>query len=266
MVEIALIDSIRYYLINQIYAWKSFFAYRTESLLWLFYSAFTGIFSFITMTVIYNVSSGFPGWSYYQMLILSSTVGMVIAAIGYNVNSGGLIRSMRQGMLDVRMVKPYGLVTIMISISQSGALSIISSFASNLAIFAYAVLMLHLSLAYIITFLGIVAIGTYALIMFWLMLTVLSYHLFKSGMFMYGLINTLSVVGSYPLSIYGTIIMLLFSIIVPIGIAVYYPAELLLDKINVVFSIAIILFSLVLAFVSYKLFYMLMRHYTSGGG
>jgi ABC-type uncharacterized transport system permease subunit len=194
------------------------------------------------MTVIYNVSSGFPGWSYYQMLILSSTVGMVIAAIGYNVNSGGVIRSMRQGMLDMHMVRPYGLVTI--TISQSGAPPIISSFASNLAIFAYAVLMLHLSLAYIITFLGIVAIGTYALIMFWLMLTVLSYHLFKSGMFMYGLINTLSVVGSYPLSIYGTIIMLLFSIIVPIGIAVYYPAELLLDKINVVFSIAIILFRL----------------------
>jgi len=198
------------------------------------------------------------------MLILSSTVGMVIVAIGYNVNSWGLIRSMRRGMLDMQMVRPYGLVTIMIS--QSGSPPIISSFASNLAIFVYAAFMLHLSLVYIITFLGIVAIGAYALIMFWLMLTVLSYHLFKSGMFMNGLINTLSVVGSYPLSIYGTIIMLLFSIIVPIGIAVYYPAELLLDKINVVFSIAIILFSLALAFVSYKLFYMLMRNYTSGGG
>jgi len=264
VVEITLIDSIKYYLINQAYAWKSFFAYRTQSLLWLFYSAFTGIFSFITMTVIYNVSSGFPGWNYYQMLILSSTVGMVIAAIVYNVNSWGIIRSMRRGMLDMHMVRPYGLVTIMIS--QSGAKMLISGFASNLAIFAYAALMLHLSLAYIITFLGIVAIGTYALIVFWLMLTVLSYHLFKSGTFMNGLINTVSVVGSYPLSIYGTIIMLLFSILVPIGIAVYYPAELIFGKINVVFSIAIILFSLAVAFVSYKLFYVLMRHYTSGGG
>ena len=80
------------------------------------------------------------------------------------------------------------------------------------------------------------------------------------------MINTLSVVGSYPLSVFGTIIMLLFSILVPIGIAVYYPAELIFGKINVVFSLAIILFSLAVAFVSYKLFYVLMRHYTSGGG
>jgi len=264
VVEITLIDAIKYYLINQAYAWKSFFAYRTQSLLWLLYSSFTGIFSFITMTVIYNVSSGFPGWNYYQMLILSSTVGMVIAAIVYNVYSWGTISSMRRGMLDMHMVRPYGLVTIMIS--QSGAKMIISGFASNFAIFAYAALMLHLSLTYIITFLGIVAIGTYALIVFWLMLTVLSYHLFKSGTFMDELVNTLSVVGSYPLSIYGTIIMLLFSILVPIGIAVYYPAELMFGKINVVFSLAIILFSLAVAFVSYKLFYVLMRHYTSGGG
>jgi len=265
VVEITLIDSIKYYLINQVYAWKSFFAYRTQSLLWLFYSVFTGIFSFITMTVIYNVSSGFPGWNYYQMLILSSTVVMVIDAIEYNVNSWSVISSMRRGILDMHMVRPYGLVTIMIS-TQSGAKMLISGFASGLAIFAYAALMLHLSLAYVITFLGIVAIGTYALMMFLLMLTVLSYYLFKSGMFVNRLIDTLSVVGSYPLSVFGTIIMLLFSILVPIGIAVYYPAELMFGKINVAFSIAIILFSLAVAFVSYKLFYVLMRHYTSGGG
>ena len=256
---------MKYYLINQVYEWKSFFAYRADSLLWLFYSAFAGIFSLITITVIYNVSSGFPGWNYYQMLILSSTIVMVIDAIEYNVNSWDVIRSMRRGMLDMQMVRPYGLATIMIS-TQSSAKTLISGFATGLAIFVYAALMLHLSLAYIITFLGIVAIGTYAFMMFWLMLTVLSYHLFKSGMFMDGLINTLSVVGSYPLSVFGTIIMLLFSILVPIGIAVYYPAELVFGKINMVFSIAIILFSLALAFVSYKLFYVLMRYYTSGGG
>jgi len=265
VVEITLIDSIKYYLINQVYAWKSFFAYRTQSLLWLFYSAFTGTFSLITITVIYNVSSGFPGWNYYQMLILSSTVVMVINAIEYNVDSWGMIRSMRHGMLDMRIIRPYGLATIMIS-TQLEAKTLISGFASGLAIFAYAAFMLHLSLTYIITFLGIVAIGTYAFMMFLLMLTVLSYHLFKSGMFINGLINTLSVVGSYPLSVFGTIIMLFFSILVPIGIAVYYPAELIFGKINVALSLAIILFSLAVAFVSYKLFYVLMRHYTSGGG
>jgi len=127
-------------------------------------------------------------------------------------------------------------------------------------------LKLHLSLAYIITFLGIVAIGTYALMMFLLMLTVLSYHLFKSGMFMEGLIGTLSMVGGYPLSIFGTMIMLLFSVLLPIGMAVYYPAELIFGKISIVFSIATILFSIAIAFVSYKLFYVLMRNYTSGGG
>ena len=116
------------------------------------------------------------------------------------------------------------------------------------------------------TFLGIVAIGTYALMMFLLMLTVLSYHLFKSGMFMEGLIGTLSVVGSYPLSVFGTILMLLFSVLVPIGIALYYPAELIFGKTNIAFSLAIILFSIAIVFVSYKLFYVLMCNYTSGGG
>jgi ABC-type uncharacterized transport system permease subunit len=265
VVETALIDAIKYYLINQEYAWKSFFAYRIQSLLWLFYSAFTGIFSFITMTVIYDVSSGFAGWNYYQVLILSSTVVMVINAIIYNVNGWEVISSMRHGKLDMHMVKPYGLATIMLS-TQSMAKPILAGFASGLAIFAYAAWNLHLSLAYIITFLGIVAIGTYAFLLFVLMLTVLSYNLFKSGMFMDALTNTITVVGSYPLSAFGTIVMLLFTVLVPIGIAVYYPAELIFGKIDIAFSLAIIAFSIAVAFVSYKLFYVLMRYYTSGGG
>jgi len=66
------------------------------------------------------------------MLILSSTVVMVIDAIEYNVNSWNVIGSMRSGMLDMQMVRPYGLATIMIS-TQSGAKTLISALLQALS-------------------------------------------------------------------------------------------------------------------------------------
>jgi len=260
----AVTDSIRYYLINQLYLWRSFMAYRAQALLWLVYSTFSGIFSLITMTVIYSVSSGFAGWSYYQMLILSATMVMVINATTYSINGWQIVSAMRQGRLDMHMVRPYGLATVMLS--AQGVKTDIAGFASGVAIFAYAAWELHLSIIYMLFFLGVATVGTYALLLFELMITVLSYHLFRSGTFINQLVGALTTVGSYPLSVFGPIIMLLFTVVVPIGIATYYPAEMIFGKINVTLSIAVVAFSLVVAAVSYKLFYLLMRYYTSGGG
>jgi len=261
---VSIVDSIRYYLITQEYSWKKFFAFRAQSLLWLFYNAFIGFLSVIAITVIYSVSSGFAGWNYYQMLILSSTLGMVLSSIWYNLNSWEISHSMRHGGLDSYMIRPYGLATVMLSMG--GAYTELGGFATNLAIFAYSAWILHLSILYIIIFFSVVAIGTYALLMFFLMFSVLSYHLIKSSRFINNLLATLGMVGNYPLSIFGNIIMLLFTLLIPIGIAVYYPAELLFGEINITLSLAIIAFSLTVAFISYKLFYFLMRYYTSGGG
>ena len=54
----------------QKFTWKSAIYYRLQSVLWLASSVFSAIIAIVFVSVIYGLSSGFPGWSYYQVLTL----------------------------------------------------------------------------------------------------------------------------------------------------------------------------------------------------
>jgi len=257
-------DSIRFYLASQHFAWKSLFAYRFESVIWLIYSTFSEIFALIAITVIYTVSSGIAGWSYYQMLFLSAAATMVLEAIYYNIETGNTVSRLRNGGYDTLFAKPYGLATIMLS--TSGGTSEITGFLSGLLVFAYSAIELHLSLESVLVFCVILEVGTVVLLFFVLMLTALTYLLFKSGSFMNNFLGILSTASSYPLNIYGPVFSMLFTVVVPIGVATYYPAGMIFGKISPEAVAMVIAVSALVGITSYKLFYVIMKHYSSGGG
>ena len=257
-------DSIRFYLGSEYFAWKTAIAYRVSTVLWLIYSTFSEIYTLIAITVIYTVSSGIAGWSYYQMLLLSAAATMVLEAIYYHIESRMVVNKMRNGGYDGLFSKPYGLATIMLS--TSGGTTEISGFVSGLVVFAYSAIRLHLSLESVLVYLAIFGIGTFALLLFVLMLTALTYLLFKSGSFMNNLLGLLSTASSYPLNIYGPVFALLFTVVIPVGIATYYPAGMIFGKISLEAVAMVIAASVLVGAISYKLFYAIMKHYSSGGG
>ena len=102
--------------------------------------------------------------------------------------------------------------------------------------------------------------------MFILMVTVVSYILFKSGDFIDDMKNMLGGLGQYPLSVYGILGQLIFTILIPIGIAYYYPAEVLFGFVGIEGTIAELLLSIVIILVSRKIIYEVLNGYSSGGG
>ncbi len=256
--------SIAFFLWSEYYELKYFFIYRGQSAIWLIYSLFTSFYSLITLTIIYNVSSGIAGWSYFQILALSYTASIVLSVFYTVLNPWKIAEAMRTGRMDTFLIRPYGIMTLLLS--GYGEITSLGGLAGSVAVFAFA--MLHVGVAAIpfAAYLLIMVAGTIALTIFMIMLTILFYHLFKSADFVNRLVGVLSTAGSYPLNIFGPFLLLVFTVVLPIGIASYYPSEALFGKISLVPYLEVLALIFAVTILSYKGTKALMKYYASGGG
>jgi len=257
-------DNLNFFINAQRMKWKTFLTYREQALIWVFAEAITIVNSIIAITVIYTVSSGIPGWSYFQVLALSGIGAMMLNSAGYLVNSWDIVDKLRTGSMDMWFTKPYGYLTIMFS--SFGMVIPFVSIISGLGMFVYSVAQLHVQAVQLLYFIPLFVAGTTAFIMFYLMLTLLSYYMFKSGSFVENMDDVLSSASRYPLSVYGVIGQLIFTLAMPIGIAYYYPAEALFGFIGLEGFAATLLLSVAMIFVSRKIMYAVFKRYSSGGG
>lgn len=248
-----------------VYRFRTFFSYRTQAVIWLVYSGFTSFYSLITLTVIYSVSSGVPGWSYFQILALSSTVTIAMNVIYSAIDPWNLVREMRQGGIDMQLARPYGIVTALLNMPDVWPVSV-AGVATGLGILVFALFHVSFSAVSMLEFILVFSLGLLSLVMFMLMLTVVSYHLFKSANFISRVMGVMERAGSYPLNIYGVALTMLFTIAFPIGIASYYPAETLFGMISMYSYLTVIVLEIGVTAVSYKAVHALMKNYASGGG
>jgi ABC-2 type transport system permease protein len=258
-----LIDSIRYLIVSQYYGVKSFFIYRLQALISISSAIVSIVTSVLTITVVYSVSTGIPGWDYYHLLFLSLLSGLTIAIISY-FNFYNIPKFLREGTYDAYFTKPVGMLSLMLS-----PLNVVSSPASVVslaAVLLYVGSVIGLSLKYVVLFAVAYAAGTVSFLMFLTALSVLSYRLVKSGTFINRLTNLLGRVDQYPLPIYGVAMQSVFSLLIPVGIAVYYPAQVFMGSVDAVSYVALLAAALAVAVVSRSVLYRLMKGYTSGGG
>ena len=87
----------------------------------------------------------------------------------------------------------------------------LAGFVSGLGLLVYSVIQLHVQAIKLLYFIPTFIAGTAAFIMFILMVTVVSYILFKSGDFIDDMKNMLGGLGQYPLSVYGILGQLIFT-------------------------------------------------------
>lgn len=243
---------------------KSFLAYRVQAGIWLIWSMFTTIISFLTISVIYDVSSGIAGWSYYQMLVLAATSAMMSAIVLYFISPWPVVRRMVNGSIDAYLARPYSrFVTILtVSLQSNNVSGVISGFA--LLMFALPhVQFTALSMA---AYFGLFALGTVAVISFAMAITVLSYHLLKSANFASRIIGLAGPIGNYPLTVFGGFGQLLFSLLIPFGLAYYYPARALFGVLSIGAYAEMAGVAIFVIVASYAIFDRYIKRYTSGGG
>ncbi len=264
-----MLDRIRQYIVmfitSQRYMWLSFLIYRSQAIVWAVVWMFSTLASFISISVIYEVSSGIPGWSYYQMLALAALSNMVIGIVSYLIRPWDLIMLMRNGVFDQFLTKPYN--TVALILSRSGAKASVGSIISALAMLIYALANQgNMSIQAVLVAVVLFALGAGALTMFVVFISVLSYVLFRSGNYIQWLINIAGTTSNYPLPIYSVAGIVLLTLGLPVGLATFYPAELMFLKIDYQLSIGIACISVILAFLFYKASMYLLRFYASGGG
>jgi ABC-type uncharacterized transport system permease subunit len=70
----------------------------------------------------------------------------------------------------------------------------------------------------------------------------------------------------YPLNVYGTVVEMLFTLLVPVGIAIYYPSQAFFGRLQPSYYAFLVVFSIFFIILMYKIFNYLMCFYESGGG
>jgi ABC-2 type transport system permease protein len=258
-------ESLAFFAFTMVYKFKTMFAYRFQALIWIIWSGFTSFYSLITLTIIYNVSSGIPGWSYFQILALSYVMTVALNVIWLIIEPWQIVDDMKVGALDPRLIRPYGIVTILLSMPDLWPVSI-AGVAGGLFILVYSLYHVSFSIVSLLEFIPLFVGGIAALILFITMMSLVSYYLFRSAHFVSRMMSVLSTAGSYPLSVYGTILTLLFTVALPIGVASYYPSEVLFGRISTLQYLAAWTIIILVIVGSYNAINTLMKHYTSGGG
>ncbi len=249
---------------SQIYEWKSFLAYRAQALLAVSESLVNMVLSFVFISIIYGVSQGIAGWSYYQLLSLVALMGAASSAVWYVMHPDSIMDTLRSGFFDTYLTKPYGPVFYLLA-RQANPYSFFYG-AWYLLLFAYAASHAQFSLSAAVLFVVLVVLGLAALCAVVLFLEVASYRLFTRARWLSRLLDFASNAGQYPLGIFGGIGVFALTILVPVGLAAFYPASVLFHGSSATGVLQLAALDIVIAAAFYAASRRLLKGYTSSMG
>lgn len=259
-----ILRNIKLFYLAQLYAWKNQFAYRLQALIYWIYFALNTLVTYIFITVIYGVSMGIPGWSYAQMLLLSASAIILVGLVNVIVDIPGMSQTLMSGGFDVMLARPVS--SLMTAFSNFNSAGYASSVAGGIILFSYAASLLNLGIFQLAIFVPLFLIGVIIVALFITMLLLCSYRLFRGGTAINWLFNTLGSVSKYPLSIYGVFGSLIFTFIIPLGLATYYPVEAITGKLSAIQIVLLGLVGIVLVLILLEIVRRLFRGYASGMG
>lgn len=240
--------------------------YRADFIIGTFISLGMSSIAPITQYLIFSQTRGYPGWTIHQIILFQ---GVLLMTIGLRDTAFGEMKQnvltlVRRGDFDRLLLKPYPPISILLTSGFN--LKSIGTIIAGIIVttVAYANLnmtfnILHLPLLIICLISGML-LGMSLDIVFCSMVI----KFVNLGQII-RLFDTIVNFASYPVEIYTKIPRVILSIIVPFAIFIYYPTQVLLNRID---------FKLFLAFLASIVIYILcnylwnntLKNYTSAGG
>ena len=215
--------------------------------------------------LIYNTSSGFPGWNLYEVLLIQS-VFMLSRGIAYTLFFGivyNTLSHVREGTFDLLLIKPRSVLFL-------AAVTAIDS--ENAGMFLGGILLFTFSLLHLPAP-GILEILQFCVLLVLSLSVLLSFALIMSGTVfkwvgnsrVYEIYESVASFGYYPKSIFSRSLQLVISYAIPVAMIGFYPAAALLGKPDSGILAAGIVCCLFL-FASIRFWYWMLKKYTSAGG
>ncbi len=242
-------------------------AYRGSFIADIIGSVFTEFLGPLFALLLYSSTTGIPGWSFEEFLLMQ---GIFIFVFGI---SHAFVEMMawktsffvQEGIFDNVLVRPYNSLLQMMTTSVD-----MDGFARMgagliIIIFALTKLALGISLVNVILFIILIIIAILFSFSVSIMASALSFYVVKSGVIV-EMLDSLGWLGQYPLFIYGRVGTFLLSFVFPIGLAAFYPAQVILGRIALPFVIVLAAIGILFFSLSVIMWERAIKHYTSAGG
>ncbi|MDE1868807.1 MAG: ABC-2 family transporter protein [Candidatus Micrarchaeota archaeon] len=249
--------------ISQLYSFKIAMVYRAQFALTILDTFVGMILPIAFITIMYNVSQGISGWSFYQLLLLVGLVDFATIVV-YYANPARINNVLRLGYFDTYLTKPQSPILMLLTKTE-GMWSFFFGMWSIIVI-AFACANLSFSMMNLAPFIITVLGGVVTFMLFTAFTGIASYRIFSQANSQNWLMSNILSFGQYPLKIYGNIGAIIFTFAAPIALASFYPASLLLGKIGILYFFAIFGLEVALSAVFLKASETLLKGYTSASG
>ncbi|MDB5055408.1 MAG: hypothetical protein JWM44_3458 [Bacilli bacterium] len=216
--------------------------------------------------LIFVKTQGYPGWTVSQLILFQ---GMVLITVGLRDTLFGNVRNnvmtlVRTGDFDRLLLKPYPPIGVILT----GGFNIngIGLIITGFGIVAYSGVKLHLSFDFMrmLGFMGVVVSGLVfymGILILFCGIVIMIIQMGRIGEFLDGLVKF----SEYPLQIFPHFLRVAFVTIVPFALLNYYPAQILLNRVNSIALIAVF-GSFIFFWLMLKWWNASLKKYTSAGG
>jgi len=219
----------------------------------------------LIVLLIYTTTSGIPGWSFEEFLLLQGTL---IFVLGFNhlffiLIPSGTIEKVRRGTFDSILLKPFKPLAYLTfsSIDWDG----MAEMLVGLFIIIYSLLRIDFTIINLFIYIFIIILAILFEYSAMVLIGALSFLVVRS----YALFNIffkLTDFVRYPLGIYGLPIRFVVTFLVPVAVASFYPVEALLRGTTPLGILKIVIPVVIFFTVAIALWEVAMKRYTSAGG
>lgn len=222
----------------------------------------------IIAAVIYSQTSGVPGWTLPEFILFQGTflLSFALAGIGAFNIVWDLGDAIDEGMLDIYLVKPLKLIPGFLVMSFNpfflsdifaGITIVTIGLISSGWVFNLLNLLMYIALMF-------------SSVMIWFFIAgviiALNFRYPRASDLM-NLFWNFKKLGEYPLTIYGDLIKFLLTFVIPLGLAGFYPSEVLLGRVSDLGQfLAMIGLSLAFGIAGYIIIKRSVKGYESAGG
>lgn len=227
-----------------------------------------GITGPLAVLFIYNVSPGFSGWTFAEMLVFLGTIEITFGlnhalVLGFSWVTADLIIN---GKFDTILLSPVNTLGYMLSrvIDYDGFVQIITGFV--IVVIGLVSGSYNPGFTNWLFFAFLVIDGFLLWLSFSLLIGSLCFKYERSDEW-FTIVFNLAKFGDYPLNVYGSVLSFVFTFIVPLGLISYYPSNFLLGKLTdlgLFFELTGLM--LMITFLSIKFYMRSLKNYSSAGG
>lgn len=204
-------------------------AYRTSFILLVISIIFKDMIGPLISLIIYNVSSGIPGWTLMEFILFQGIVVFVFGIWHAFIGgiSWGAAELVDEGELDRVLVRPFNALAYLsaVYVDFHGLAEVLV----GIILMIWALATISFNAWMIIPFIFLIALALLFILSISIIIAALSI-IFVNVDAVESIVYVLMSVTSYPITVYSSGIRFMLTFIIPAAIASYWPAAVILGK------------------------------------